>query len=428
MSSLCAVLLCLPGLVLGSHMRMQQNKQGKVVTIELQRSAPREIGRRHHSLRSTLLQVSSGARMQAKPVPSDLYGVLRVGVPPQEFTVAFDTGSGNILLPSKKCASMACMAHRAYDDSTSATSRPLAFLASNASLPDDGTRDVAKIHVGTGSASGFFTTDRVCIGVSADICAPTSFIEATDMSAEPFNLLTFDGILGIGLPEASLDKRFNFLGNLADKKALRNDRFAVWLSKLHDNQNSEMTLGGFDQQKLGSEVMWTPVQNLQGDAASGFWEVKVHDVAVNGMKMGTCPKEGCRAALDTGTSVIAGPSEIINAILLELNVQDDCANYATLPKFGFHIDHFILNVDATDYVKKTEDSCVHQLQALDIPPPKGPIILLGDPFLRRYYTIYDRDSLQVGISLAIHNNEDGEAEDMAKVAERLMVHAATAEA
>jgi len=421
--SLLEVLVLLPSLALCVQTVFQPEEEGKVVTIKLKRSAHRGVNRRHSSFRSTLLQMSSGTKMSSRPVPSDLYGVLRVGVPPQEFTVAVDTGSGNILLPSKKCPSMACMAHRAYDDAMSATSKPLAFLASNASLPEDGARDVAKVHVGTGSASGFFTTDSVCIGADADLCVPTAIIEATDMTPEPFNLVTFDGILGIGLPEASLDKRFNFLGNLAEKKALRNDRFAVWLSKPADDKDSEMTLGGFDASKLGSEVMWSPVQNLHGDTASGFWEVKVHDVAVNGMKMGTCPQGGCRAALDTGTSVIAGPTEIINSILLELNVADDCANYETLPKFGFHIDHFVLNIDASDYIKKTEDSCIHQLQALDIPPPKGPVILLGDPFLRRYYTIYDRDSLQVGISLAIHNKPDGEPEDMEKVAEKLMVHA-----
>jgi len=423
--SLFGVLLLLPSLVECTQSVVQHKDEGKVVTIKLKKSAHRSVGKRHLSLRSTLLQVSAGSRTQSKPVPSDLYGVLRVGAPPQEFTVAFDTGSGNILLPSKACASMSCLAHRIYDDSMSATSKPLAFLSNpNASLPADGARDVVKIHVGTGSATGYFTTDRVCIGVDADICAPTAIVEATEMSNEPFNLVTFDGILGIGLPEASLAKQFNFMGNLAEKKSLKNDRFAIWLSKPADGRDSEFTLGGFDQKRLGSEVMWSPVQNLAGEKASGFWEVKVHDVAVNGMKMGTCPKEGCRAALDTGTSVIAGPTEIINAILLELNVADDCANYKTLPKFGFHIDHFILNVDASDYIKRTEDSCIHQLQALDIPPPKGPIILLGDPFLRRYYTIYDRDSLQVGISLAIHNDENGEAEDIKKVADSLMIHAA----
>merc|ERR1719424_135239 len=115
----------------------------------------------------------------------------------------------------------------------SASSKPLAFLANNQSLPEDGDRDVVKISVGTGTASGFFTSDRVCIGADADICAPTAIIEATDMTAEPFNLVTFDGILGIGLPSSSIQPRFNFLGNLAEKKALRNDRFAVWLSKPH---------------------------------------------------------------------------------------------------------------------------------------------------------------------------------------------------
>merc|ERR1719335_1929506 len=100
-----------------------------------------------------------------------------------------------------------------------------------------------------------------------------------------------------------------------------------------------MTLGGFDQSRLGSEVLWTPVRNLHGDLASGFWELQVHDVSVNGLPMGSGKH---RAALDTGTSMIAGPSAIIDAILLELNVADDCSNYEALPKFGFHIDHFVL--------------------------------------------------------------------------------------
>lgn len=416
------LLLPIPALCVQTVLKQDDEDPPGVVRIKLFRSGHRHLGRRN--LRPSLLQVSSSARARGKPVPSDLYGVLRIGVPAQAFTVAFDTGTGNILIPSKKCASMACMGHRAFDDETSATCKPIAFLNNiNASLPEDGTRDSVTVHVGTGHAQGIFTMDRVCIGVESDLCAETAFIEATDMTNEPFNLVTYDGLLGIGLPDASLRKEFNFMGNLADKKALRNDRFAIWLAKPGDKgQDSEMMLGGFDMKKLGSEVVWTPVRNLNG--GSGYWEVKIHDVAVNNMKMGTCSvKKGCRGAFDTGTSVIAGPSTIINAALLELNVDSDCANYDSLPTLGFAIDHYILNLDKDDYVKRTDDSCIHQLMALDLPPPKGPIILLGDPFLRRYYTIYDRDSLQLGLSLAIHNDESGEAEDVAKVAHKLMVHA-----
>jgi len=37
---------------------------------------------------------------------------------------------------------------------------------------------------------------------------------------------------------------------------------------------------------------------------------------------------------------------------------------------------------------------------LDVPPPKGPLFVFGDPFLRRFLTIYDRDGPQVGFAVA----------------------------
>jgi hypothetical protein len=66
----------------------------------------------------------------------------------------------------------------------------------------------------------------------------------------------------------------------------------------------------------------------------------------------------------------------------------------------------VLNLRPEDYVDKSEDGCSVALMTLDIPPPKGPLFIFGDPFLRKFYTVYDREGLRVGFALAKHPGVD----------------------
>mmetsp|Transcript_138120 Transcript_138120/g.335735 ORF Transcript_138120/g.335735 Transcript_138120/m.335735 type:complete len:495 (-) Transcript_138120:166-1650(-) len=57
---------------------------------------------------------------------SEYFGEVALGAPAQRFRVVFDTGSGNLIVPSTDCAAAACRSHKRYDASQSETSAVIA--------------------------------------------------------------------------------------------------------------------------------------------------------------------------------------------------------------------------------------------------------------------------------------------------------------
>ena len=52
------------------------------------------------------------------------------------------------------------------------------------------------------------------------------------------------------------------------------------------------------------------------------------------------------------------------------------------------------------------NGCTPAVMSLDVGPPYGPLWILGDIFMSSYYTIFNRDTNQVGFATANHNNSD----------------------
>lgn len=334
------------------------------------------------------------------PAPSSIYGKIYVGVPPQEFLVVFDTGSGNIFLPDRQCQSTSCMTKHTYDK----------LLSKGAQQVPNATEEVS-FTVGRGSIAGRPARDKVCLQPQ-EVCADTSFISAAEMSDVPFSLYPFDGIVGLGMPALSRSKDYNFLGNIAEARQLQKDRFAVWLSKQVDQEDAEISFGEIPMNRLSSDIVWFPLSST----VSGLWQVSLKDLTVNLVRQGLCKKQACHVAFDTGTGVIAGPKHIIDVLKQELNVATDCSNWDELPALGVELGDRVFNIEKYEYVQKSSEGCFVQLVALDT---ELPTIYLGTPFLERYVTIYDRVFLRMGLAFALHKAEPT-GESTQDAAQRLM--------
>jgi cathepsin E len=356
---------------------------------------------------------------------SEYYGEVLIGEPPQSFLMAFDTGSGNVLVPSVDCQDKACLNHTRYDPDKSKTSQQIA-LASQPLTPadlgdwgDGGSRDVVTVTFGTGEVSGVFVRDKVCVG---GLCNQMDVVAASNETDQPFALVPFDGVLGLSLAQMAEANAFSFVENVVQSGGVKNSLFSVFIGA-DDNEHSEITFGEVKDEHKASDLFWAPVSQ------PGFWQFGVDDIALGKKRLGLCVGRPCEAVLDTGSSMITGPSNLIAAINKQLGMAKDCSNLDDLSDISFVVQGQSLNLEATDYVSyqpgptkpdgTLTGNCSLAMQALDVPPPKGPLFILGCPLLRRYLTVYDREKMRVGFALAKHPNSKTDAPESANDAQGL---------
>lgn len=320
------------------------------------------------------------------------FGTIKVGSPAQKFSVVYDTGSGNLIIPGSGCEDAACQNHDRFDGARSSSMKSLNCDGS----PVYGrSSDKLTITFGTGHITGKCVEDEICIG---NLCATGSFVASTSESSHPFAAFSFDGVLGLALDKMAHAPEFSVMSRMVTNKLLAKPVFSVFLSD-SDHETSEITFGEVKHEHMASEMFWVPVTR-----ASGYWEVQIEDIALNNQQQGIC--QDCHVAVDTGTSQLGGPSDIIAKLERKLNVKNDCSNFHTLPKLGFVIGEHILNLSPRDYIDKVGSSCHVSLMKLDVPPPKGPLFIFGIPFLQKFFSVYDHENTRVGFAIAKHGGHE----------------------
>ncbi|XP_053708207.1 napsin-A [Synchiropus splendidus] len=317
------------------------------------------------------------------------YGTIGIGTPAQDFTVLFDTGSSNLWVPSIHCSflDIACWLHRRYNSNKSST------------YVQNGTKFA--IQYGRGSLEGFISGDTVTVaGLSV---AGQQFGEAVKQPGITFAVARFDGVLGMGYPSIAVDNVTPVFDSAMAAKLLPQNVFSFYISRDPAAAvGGELTLGGTDPQYYTGALHYVNVTR------KAYWQVQMDSMQV-GSQLSLC-KAGCQAIVDTGTSLIVGPSEEVRALqkavgalpLVMGEYMIDCKKIPTLPVVSFNIGGKIFNLTGEDYVMKESQMgvsiCLSGFMAMDIPPPAGPLWILGDVFIGRYYTVFDRDADRVGFA------------------------------
>ncbi|GLT45809.1 hypothetical protein SLA2020_196160 [Shorea laevis] len=423
------------------------------------------------------------------------YGDIAIGTPPQKFTVIFDTGSSNLWVPSSKCYfSVACFFHSKYKASKSSTYKKNGKPAS--------------IQYGTGAISGFFSYDNVAVG--GLVVKDQEFIEATQEPGLKFLTAKFDGILGLGFQEISVEKAVPVWYSMIKQGIIKEPVFSFWLNRnTEEEEGGEIVFGGVDPRHYKGQHTFVPVTQ------KGYWEFDMGDVLIGDKPTGYC-SGGCAAIADSGTSLLAGPTTIIaminnaigakgvvsqeckaivqqygqtiiNFILVEgqskrvcsqiglctfdgthgvsMGIESvvdekkgkssgvfhdamcsacemavvwmenqlsqnqtqenifnyvnelcdkmpspmgestvDCGSLSSMPTISFTIGGKVFDLSPKEYILKVGEGlqaqCISGFTAIDVPPPRGPLWILGDIFMGPYHTVFDYGNLRVGFAKA----------------------------
>ncbi|KAK4809113.1 hypothetical protein QYF61_004049 [Mycteria americana] len=383
------------------------------------------------------------------------FGEISIGTPPQNFLVLFDTGSSNLWVPSTYCQTAACCEY----GTRVAQSSPARRINHAAFQPSDSSTFVYNgqsytISYGSGALSVVLGYDTLRVNAPhailvflgavtpapagcphgrslgdsprADLMSHIQNITVTNQEfglstnepTEPFYYAEFDGILGMAYPSLAVGGTPTALQGMLQQNQLTQPVFSFYFSRQPTKYyGGELILGGIDTQLFYGDIVWAPVtQEL-------YWQVAIDEFAIGQSATGWC-SQGCQATVDTGTFLLTVPENYIDSFLRAVGAQAtsygvsagddlgvrteqrgglryavDCNNIQNMPAITFVINGAQLPLYPSAYVSNSNGYCTLAIEATYVPSPNGqPLWILGDVFLKEYYTIFDMANNRVGFA------------------------------
>lgn len=334
----------------------------------------------------------------------------------QMMPVVYDTGSFEVLVLSTKCYT--CSANlKKYDESQSSS-----FVSANG---------LQATHMfGSGPVRSEKGYETLYIGDSNSPygSATQPFWQIIDHEIAAWNSqANFAGIVGLAhtptVPEGFGAESSTTEATLLS--AMNVDLFAFCLQRAGPQPPPGwLVIGPSLQTKMSSGFSSIPV------VGQVHWGVKMTSFSVPGLSAANPCVPSCGVIIDSGTSLLAVPpslGETVSALKQMLN--PDCSNLNAMPHLQITLDGVQVELPPRAYVMKVTqmgmkipmtpngiwrtlwdgpswegvDQCRVIFMVMDQQSQFGPVWILGMPFLRQYYTIFERTAKRIHIARASDN-------------------------
>lgn len=241
------------------------------------------------------------------------------------------------------------------------------------------------------------------------------FLAISSASNDRFSKLNIDGVISLSSVVLSDTGTRSILVNLNQQGLINDLKFSFYFDTNPDtNYGGEITFGGLNPNKYLGNIYYHHLMNFDNDK----WELKLQHVLL-GSQLVSCHQKNCSAILSTGLNDLYGPLDDVRNIMNLLNVakpinklkkgdeahdelyEIDCLRVVDLPNLTFNIDGMSYVVTPSMYVKKHVEGLVFKTSTCYVSilsSRSNSQWILGTNFLSSYYTVFDLNRRQVGIS------------------------------
>ncbi|KZP34386.1 acid protease [Athelia psychrophila] len=338
------------------------------------------------------------------------YASISVGTPPQSFNIILDTGSSDLWLASSEC--------------TSCPSSSPQYTASSSSSSTSSSSQPVSISYGSGDVEGTLVTDTVTL--AGYTVSSQTLLAVVQTSA---SLLSggVSGILGLAfqaLASTGAVPLWQAMSNADDWSA---PMMGFYLTRYIDDESATttepggvLTLGGTNTSLYTGAIEYI---NMPANIEASYWLLEVSGVTVQGSSVGIATGSSAIAAIDTGTTLIGGPSadvqKIYAAIPGSVALTGQFAGYYGFPcttqislSLAFGGTSWPINPDDMNLGQtETQGQCMGGIFELDLGSSSGggsggsrraiggnPDWVVGDTFLKNVYSVFRSTPASVGFA------------------------------